>query len=526
MQTQYIKLYSVCHPKDILIWEVASKNILKYIIADKYIVIVPDSAIDKFSLCTPKEYNIIGENFYLKNFNISRLNEKIESTRIGWYLQQFIKLEALKQLKANENAILWDADTIPTKPLKFFNENYEPIFYYGEEYNLSYFNAIRNLMGYDKIVTNSFIAQSFPITYEISNTFFEYLEKYNMKSWYDSIIDCIEPNAISGFSEYETLGTFISHNFPHLLRWNDAKWSRYGFKELTVIEKKDVAIYDISTMSFKYDFLSFENWELDEINIELRRKNNILKRIPKPLFLKKIYYKSLKIFKRQKSKNINEFISEIFSSDEELLVVQVGANDGIQSDTLRNYLTNPGNYSAILIEPIPFFVDSLRKLYHKRDDITIIQSAAGKEYSSSILYYIPSEIALQMNGDGPSNNWALGQGSFSKEVVVYWIHSNSFRGLEYKNKIKDWILNIKEINVPITPTSYYIPNNNKNIFLAIDVQGFEIEVLKGLDWNNSPKYIMIEEDLNDKKAREYLIQNNYQLISQEFDDLLFKLKNS
>ena len=87
-------------------------------------------------------------------------------------------------------------------------------------------------------------------------------------------------------------------------------------------------------------------------------------------------------------------------------------------------------------------------------------------------------------------------------------------------------MNIKEINVPITPTSYYIPNNNKNIFLAIDVQGFEIEVLKGLDWNNSPKYIMIEEDLNDKKAREYLIQNNYQLISQESDNLLFKLKNS
>jgi hypothetical protein len=37
---------------------------------------------------------------------------------------------------------------------------------------------------------------------------------------------------------------------------------------------------------------------------------------------------------------------------------------------------------------------------------------------------------------------------------------------------------------------------------------------------------MIEEDLNDKKAREYLIQNNYQLISQESDNLLFKLKNS
>ena len=35
---------------------------------------------------------------------------------------------------------------------------------------------------------------------------------------------------------------------------------------------------------------------------------------------------------------------------------------------------------------------------------------------------------------------------------------------------------------------------NKNLLLILDVQGYEQEVLKGIDWKYAPKYIMLEDD--------------------------------
>jgi FkbM family methyltransferase len=207
-----------------------------------------------------------------------------------------------------------------------------------------------------------------------------------------------------------------------------------------------------------------------------------------------------------------------------LLIVQIGANDGIQNDPLRKHFLKPGNYTAVLIEPLPFFTESLKKLYNNRNDIKIIQAAAGEKNGNKLLYYIPNNVAYMMNGDGPHNNWALGQGSFSKENIIFWINNNSFRGEEYKKNIKFWIDNINAITVPVITTKNLIPQNSKNVFLLIDVQGFEIDVLKGIDWSSPPKYIMIEEDLGNRDAREYLINKCYNLVGNYSNNLLFILQ--
>ena len=47
------------------------------------------------------------------------------------------------------------------------------------------------------------------------------------------------------------------------------------------------------------------------------------------------------------------------------------------------------------------------------------------------LYFIPPKVADQMNGDGPFNNWAHGQGSFNLDVVIYCIKKNIFIFLAY-----------------------------------------------------------------------------------------------
>ena len=39
-----------------------------------------------------------------------------------------------------------------------------------------------------------------------------------------------------------------------------------------------------------------------------------------------------------------------------------------------------------------------------------------------------------------------------------------------------------------------------NLLMVMDVQGFELEVLNGLEWSTPPKYIMLEDDLGKTSA--------------------------
>ena len=114
-----------------------------------------------------------------------------------------------------------------------------------------------------------------------------------------------------------------------------------------------------------------------------------------------------------------------------------------------------------------------------------------------------------MNGDGPMNDWAHGQGSFSKETVIHWINENSFRGNEYRENIPHFISSIDSIDISTKKISEFIPSAS-HALLVLDVQGFEYEVLQGIEWSNRPNFIYLEADLgNGQKLSTFLAQKGY-----------------
>ena len=140
------------------------------------------------------------------------------------------------------------------------------------------------------------------------------------------------------------------------------------------------------------------------------------------------------------------------------------------------------------------------------------------------LYFIPPKIADKMNGDGPQNNWAHGQGSFDKEIVKYWIIENSFRGINYVKNIPLYINSIISIDVFTSKLSEFQSSSNDQL-LVIDVQGFEQSVLKSVDWKNSPKYILIEDDLKNKDVLMFLKSKNYKWVAGSIDKI-YKLNSN
>jgi FkbM family methyltransferase len=479
-------LISVCSVKDLEVWKVASKFIVRNIKSKNYIVIVPDNEVELFTKSTNKKFKVKPESLFIGKLKES-LKERISianQDRIGWYLQQFIKFSAIKKAiinnADNDVILIWDADTIPLKKLNFISTNNKIAYYIGKENHKPYFSFIKKFLGLDKIVKFSFITQCFPARVIWIKDFFKCLENRHKKKWQDALINSIDFNQRTGFSEYETLGTFISHNYKDSFIINENSWLRSGNGLIGSVFNIDK--FPFSLIIKYYDFISFEASDLS-----FRKLKKIFNKIISIIFFRSFFIRS-------KKKEVEIFLKNYFNSSEYKTIIQIGSNDGVQNDPIRKFLIYPGNYKAVLIEPIPYYIKKLKKIYQQRKDIKIIKAAVGSENKTKKLYYISPKIADLMNGDGPFNNWAHGQGSFNLETVVYWIKQNSFRGKKYRNSVPFFISSIKQIKTKIIKTQKIIPSNNGNLLLIVDVQGYELEVLKGIDWSNAPRYLMLEDD--------------------------------
>ena len=478
-------LISVCSVKDLEVWRLASKFITRNIKSKKYIVIVPDNEVELFVKNTNNKFKVKPESLFVGKLK-ETLKKKISHAnmdRLGWYLQQFIKFSAIKNAIKNnlddDIILIWDADTIPLKKLKFINSNNKIVYYTSKEDHKFYFNFIKKFMGLDKVVKFSFIAQCFPIKVLWIKEFFKYLESRHKKKWQEALINSINFNQRTGFSEYETLGTFISHNYKDSFVTTKSPWLRNGNGLIGSVH--NIYKFPFSLITKYYDFISFEASDLSFRKF-------------KKLFNKLIPRYFLSLFSRNKKKEIDNFLENYFNSAEDKTVIQIGANDGIQNDPIRKFLKYPGNYKAVLIEPIPYYVKRLKKLYKYRKDIKIIKAAVGSENKEKKLYFILPKVANLMNGEGPLNNWAHGQGSFKLETIVYLIKQNSFRGKKYRNNIPFFISSITQVKTKIIKTENILLPNNDNLLLIVDVQGYEFEVLKGINWNYPPRYLMLEDD--------------------------------
>jgi hypothetical protein len=180
--------------EDAQTWEVASREIVKKIPAKKYTVIVPDGNVQYFHNISDKNYQIESESFYSNQYNekiLAAISPEVK-TQHHWYLQQLIKLLALKMRPVDQNILIWDGDTVPLKPLNFFSTSGNLRYYLGIEKHTPYFDTIERLLGIPKQTPLSFIAQNFPINTSWFLDFCQHIEERSNLSWSDAILNAID----------------------------------------------------------------------------------------------------------------------------------------------------------------------------------------------------------------------------------------------------------------------------------------------------------------------------------------------
>lgn len=254
------KVISVCSKKDAEVWEICHKKILSNIAANHYVVIVPEAEVPFFKSVTSYPYEVISESIhssFLKNLRTHLPANQLH--QYGWYLQQLIKLAAIHAMGKDQIALIWDADTIPVKALEFINSSNQLVYYQGTEHHQPYFDCIKRLTGLEKLVDFSFIAQCFPIKAGWLHEFFDDLEKKHDTTWDKAILNQIDFNEGNGFSEYETLGTYISHKYSTQIFYSKRPWYRLG--NSLIGHPAFLDAYIKKNKSLKYDFISFEKWD-------------------------------------------------------------------------------------------------------------------------------------------------------------------------------------------------------------------------------------------------------------------------
>ena len=170
-------------------------------------------------------YTLIDENSLVSGFSFDAVRDyllkhpNVSPDRVGWYFQQFLKFAFAQTEYCGEYYLTWDADTLPTSQIYFFQDGH-PLFTAKTEYHVAYFHTLEKLLGMGKTAPFSFIAEHMMFCKEVV---LELIEAINCSpvlgdSWFEKIINACDFKADDGsiFSEFETYGTFCCLKRPDL----------------------------------------------------------------------------------------------------------------------------------------------------------------------------------------------------------------------------------------------------------------------------------------------------------------------
>jgi hypothetical protein len=197
----------------------------------------------------------------IKNLIVKRTRNNEAGKRAGWYVQQFIKM-GFARTCPDDFYLLWDSDTVPLKPVNMLEAG-NPIFDCKTEYHEPYFKTIEKLFpNLKKCIEGSFISEHMIIKTSLMRQMLNEIEAnvaLEGDNFAEKIINAVpvEDLGKSGFSEFETFGTYVQSKFPDEYSLREWKSLRCG----GLFFDGALSATTVSWLARYYDAISFENWD-------------------------------------------------------------------------------------------------------------------------------------------------------------------------------------------------------------------------------------------------------------------------
>lgn len=274
---------SLCNSAHLDVWKLTSELLPIQIEAEFFRVYVPLDEIEMFRKVTPSIFQVCPQDEYGKEYRETLETKCLLANnreRFGWYLQQFLKIEILLA-SPEERLVIWDADCVPLKPIKTFSYLGNPIYMRASnEYNEIYFENIKRLLGLARIQDFSFVVPSFPMKKFWLKTLVDELSRQtNGVRWWQAIMDSTDFSQRSGFSETETIGTWVANKYPAEWSTYPGKWERRGQKRFGYARNFTTEKLLRHTSKHSLDIVSFENWDTRGMKLLLKRLKEVFQGI-------------------------------------------------------------------------------------------------------------------------------------------------------------------------------------------------------------------------------------------------------
>lgn len=273
------------------------KKYLKY----SNIVLIGQSNISEL-IFNDSSISFIREDFLIRKEEINNYLFKMRSIttdRDGWYEQQFLKM-AYSRICKKEYYLVWDSDTIPIKYINMF-ENGHPYFDMKTEHHIPYFETIKRLIPGLNFSNKSYISEHMIIKTQLMKNLIDNIEmnsKIPGNIFWEKILMSIDDKDIyfSGFSEFETYGSYVDTKFPNVYYhrdWYSNRDTKIFYDNVEYLSEKDIL-----WLSQDYQALSFEKYQKFEKQNYKIIKNYELQKLYKPIFFFMNYENILKKYKQ------------------------------------------------------------------------------------------------------------------------------------------------------------------------------------------------------------------------------------
>ena len=147
--------------------------------------------------------------------------------RVGWYLQQLIKLYAWKVIPGlSDPYLVLDADTHLLRPLNFHEEGVL-LFTKAYEWHKPYFRHMERLHPFlERMQNASGVAHHMPMSHEVLASLFNLVEDHHGCPFWEAFMKCVDPQERggSGASEYEIVFNYTQKFFPDMFRLRNLNW--------------------------------------------------------------------------------------------------------------------------------------------------------------------------------------------------------------------------------------------------------------------------------------------------------------
>lgn len=255
------------------ILEIGLPYIRRFIKPDKITIIASKPCLKKINNIgfVSEDIVLLDEDSVVEGVTLDYVRSLVESRggeawRAGWYFKQLLNFAYAMRAETMDYYLTWDIDTIPVRPISFFDKRGRMLLARKSEYHKPYFHTIEALIGLKREVGFSFIAEHMVFKRDYMLGLLRLIvrgENLEGRVFVKNVIDAIQVDHISGsgFAEYETYGTYVYKKFPEAVLVRDISSVRWG-ADLCGLNP---SVSDLYTLSTRYSWASFESWKVNTI---------------------------------------------------------------------------------------------------------------------------------------------------------------------------------------------------------------------------------------------------------------------